>query len=663
MKRYQYGNVIATDAVVEPVEAATGELKEFSVKKTEGAIVFTYEMDKETAVYGLGEQVRGINKRGWKYVSDCADDPVHSEEKHSLYASHNFLVVDGKERFGVFFDTPAKVVFDIGYTKSNVMEITTDTDVDVYIVEGSSLLEIVKKFRHAIGKSFIAPIWAFGYQQSRWGYMNESDIRTVVDRYDEIDIPLDTVYLDIDYMERFKDFTVDKERFPDLKGLSDELKKDNIRLIPIIDAGVKIEDGYDIYEEGVEKGYFCKEADGENFVGAVWPGKVHFPDFCNKEAREWFGHKYKVLTDMGMEGFWNDMNEPAIFYSEKGLNEALDFFQTIEDRNLGVYDFFKLGDVLNGVKNSPKDYSSFYHNIDGKQICHDKVHNIYGYMMTRAAGEAFEDLRPEKRTLMFSRASYIGAHRYGGVWMGDNMSWWSHILLHLKMMPSLNMCGFMYMGADMGGFGTHCTEDLMLRWVALGIFTPLMRNHSALGTREQEFYQFENIAAFRNMTKFRYRLIPYLYSEYMKAVLNDEMMYIPFAFAYPDDKQAKHIEDQLLVGDSLMIAPVYEQNATGRTVYLPEEMILVRLTKDGELLTKVLDKGYHYVEVDIEEVVFYIRKGKVLPLCETAKRVAELDFENLAFIGYTEGGSYQYYMDDGVSKDYDLNKYVTKIMV
>ena len=284
MKRYQYGNVIATDAVVEAVETATGEIKEFSVKKTEESIVFTYEMDKETAVYGLGEQVRGINKRGWKYINDCADDPVHSEEKNSLYAAHNFLVVDGKERFGVFFDTPAKAVFDIGYTKTNVMEITTATDVDVYIVEGNSLLEIVKKFRHAIGRSFFAPIWAFGYQQSRWGYMNESDIRNVVERYEEIDIPLDTVYLDIDYMERFKDFTVDKERFPDLKGLSDELKEDNIRLIPIIDAGVKIEDGYDIYEEGVEKGYFCKEADGENFVGAVWPGKVHFPDFCNKEA-------------------------------------------------------------------------------------------------------------------------------------------------------------------------------------------------------------------------------------------------------------------------------------------------------------------------------------------------------------------------------------------
>lgn len=663
MKRYQYGNVVKTDAVVEAVEVTAGELKEFSVKKTDEAIVFTYIMDKETAVYGLGEQIRGINKRGWKYISDCADDPVHSEEKHSLYASHNFLVVDGKERFGVFFDTPAKAVFDIGYTKTNVMEITTDTDVDVYIVEGDSILDIVKRFRRAIGKSFVAPIWAFGYQQSRWGYMNENDIRTVVDRYQEHDIPLDTVYMDIDYMERFKDFTVDKERFPDLKRFSDELKKDHIRLIPIIDAGVKIEEGYDIYEEGVEKGYFCKEADGENFVGAVWPGKVHFPDFCNKEAREWFGNKYKVLTDMGIEGFWNDMNEPAIFYSEKGLNEALDFFQSIENRNLDIYEFFKLGDVLNGVKNSPADYSSFYHNIDGKNVCHDKVHNMYGYMMTRAAGEAFETLRPEQRTLMFSRASYIGAHRYGGVWMGDNMSWWSHILLHLKMMPSLNMCGFMYMGADMGGFGTHCTEDLMLRWLALGIFTPLMRNHSALGTREQEFYQFENIAAFRNMTKFRYRLVPYLYSEYMKAVLNDEMMYVPFAFAYPDDKKAKHVEDQLLVGDSLMIAPVYEQNATGRTVYLPEEMMLVRLTKCGDLLIKVLEKGYHFIEVDVEEVVFYIRKGKVLPLCESANRVEELDFENLTFIGYTEGATYQYYMDDGVSKDYNLDKYMTEITV
>ena len=152
---------------------------------------------------------------------------------------------------------------------------------------------------------------------------------------------------------------------------------------------------------------------------------------------------------------------------------------------------------------------SFYHNVNGEQIRHDKVHNLFGYNMTRSAGEAFERISPDKRILMFSRSSYIGMHRYGGIWTGDNCSWWSHILLNLKMMPSLNMCGFLYTGADLGGFGANTTRDLLLRWLALGVFTPLMRNHAALGTREQEPYQFEHIEDFRNVIGVRYRLVPY----------------------------------------------------------------------------------------------------------------------------------------------------------
>ena len=200
---------------------------------------------------------------------------------------------------------------------------------------------------------------------------------------------------------------------------------------------------------------------------------------------------------------------------------------------------------LNGIANNSEDYCRFYHNVNGEKIRHDKVHNLFGYNMTRAAGEAFRRIDPQKRFLMFSRSSYIGMHRYGGIWMGDNKSWWSHILLNLKMLPSLNMCGFLYTGADLGGFGADTTRDLVLRHMALGVFTPLMRNHAALGTREQECYQFENIEDFRNVVNVRYRLVPYLYSEYMKAALNDDMYFKPLGFVYPDDKMAVRIEDQL----------------------------------------------------------------------------------------------------------------------
>lgn len=272
--------------------------------------------------------------------------------------------------------------------------------------------------------------------------------------------------------------------------------------------------------------------------------------------------------------------------------------------------------------------------------------------MTRAAAEAFEKIAPDKRFLMFSRSSYIGMHRYGGIWTGDNKSWWSHILLNLKMMPSLNMCGILYTGADLGGFGDDTTRDLMLRWLALGVFTPLMRNHSALGTREQECYQFENIEDFRHIIGVRYRLIPYLYSEYMKAALNDDMMFRPLAFAYPDDAMAVQVEDQLMLGNEVMIAPVYTQNAKGRYVYLPEEMKFIKFLPDGTISEQILDAGHHYVEIALNEVPLFVRKDKCIPVAKAAQNVDTIDTSHLELIGYKDA-EYMLYDDDGVHKDYE----------
>jgi alpha-glucosidase len=312
----------------------------------------------------------------------------------------------------------------------------------------------------------------------------------------------------------------------------------------------------------------------------------------------------------------------------------------------------ELGEKVGSLANSPKDYKRFYHQVNGERIRHDYVHNLFGYNMTRAAGEAFDRIDPDKRFLIFSRSSYIGMHRYGGIWTGDNKSWWSHILLNLKMMPSLNMCGFLYTGADLGGFGSDATRDLVLRWLALGVFTPLMRNHAALGTREQECYQFENIEDFRGVIETRYRLIPYLYSEYMKAALNDDMYFKPLAFVYPDDSFAVTVEDQMMLGNEIMIAPVYTQNAKGRYVYLPEEMLFVKFSKDGQLTQEVLEKGHHYIEVALNEVPMFIRSGKCIPLADAAQSVEELNTEKLTMIGY-EGAQYTLYEDDGTHKDYD----------
>ena len=634
IRKYEFGNPYVTGAVVCDVQKSAGIPEGFAFDESKET--FTYALNEKDMIFGLGETVRGINKRGWIYVSNNADDPVHDENKTSLYASQNFLIVDdGSRAFGIFVDNPGSVTFDIGYTDMNVMSIHPENnDTSFYVINGDSPLEIVASFRELVGKSYVPPIWAFGYGQSRWGYKTADDIRTVAKRYKELGIPLDMIYMDIDYMQDFKDFTVNPERFPDFENFVKEMKEEGIHLVPIIDAGVKIEDGYDVYEEGKAKGYFCKKEDGSNLVAAVWPGKVHFPDFLNDDARAWFGEKYKILTDAGIEGFWNDMNEPAIFYTEDHLKEVFEQVKEFENKELDIWGFFNFKDVVSSIANNPEDYRRFYHDFNGRKVRHDKVHNLYGFYMTRSASEAFDKICPDKKILMFSRASYTGMHRYGGVWTGDNTSRWSHLLMNIQMMPALSMNGFVFSGADIGGFGGNTTEDLVMRWIAFGIFTPLFRNHSALGTREQELYQFERTDDFKNLIELRYALVPYIYSEFMKAVDNNGMYMKPLYFEYRNDERCREVEDQLLVGDSIMIAPVYEQNRTGRNVYLPEEMKLVRFRSYDDYDTEVLAKGDHYVKAALNEVLVFIRPGKELPLAKPERQVEKIDMKDLEVIRF-----------------------------
>lgn len=632
IKKYTCGTPINTEAVVKTFQSEGLGSFPFEHSLTEDKFSFTFTMEPDDIVYGLGEAPRGINKRGWVYESYCSDDPFHTETKSSLYAAHNFILLAGGKNIGVFVDFPARVRWDIGYTRQDTCVVTLDgTDFDIYVITGEKPLDIIREFRAAIGKSYVPPKWAFGYQQSRWSYHNAEAVDSVIENYDKAGIPLDCVYLDIDYMDSYKDFTINDAAFPDFASYVEGKREQGIHLIPIIDAGVKKEDGYGVYEEGKAKGYFCKKADGSNFEAGVWPGVCAFPDFLDPEVRRWFGEKYKTLTDMGIDGFWNDMNEPALFYSVDGIEKALDKAAALKGENLDLSRFFNLKDTFMGLSNSQEDYSSIYHNIDGEQVNHQRVHNLYGANMTKAAGEYFEREFGKGKILMFSRASYVGAHRSSGIWFGDNHSWWSHILLNLKMLPSANMCGFLYCGADLGGFNENATRDLVLRFLALGVFTPLMRNHSALGTRDQEGYRFERPEDFRDVIQVRYRLIPYLYDTFVKASETDSMIFRPLSLDYPDDPVARECETQLMLGDECMIAPVYEQNASGRTVYLPEDMTFVKLS--GEKVEKQeLKKGLHYVKVALNEVPLFIKKGKSIPLCKPAMRTRDLKWEDVSVV-------------------------------
>ncbi|OHD16954.1 MAG: alpha-glucosidase [Spirochaetes bacterium GWD1_27_9] len=665
---FRFGYPFHTNATLIKLEESnlmkTNTVKFFDVEiGDKSEIILTYKLNKKDIVYGLGENLGGLNKRGKKYRLFANDDPLHTPEKEALYGSHPFLIIDGKKSFGFFIDYPSEILFDIGFTDFDTLKITIlKAEFDLYIFDSENKKDIIKEYLQLTGTPYIPPKWAFGFQQSRWSYYDSKAVQEVANSFRKKDIPCDAIYLDIDYMDSYKVFTVDDKKFPDFTNLVSQLKEDGFKLIPIIDPGVKVEEGYDIYEEGKDKGYFCKKQDGTDFIGTVWPGQTNFPDFINPEVRKWWGNLYKKIVDCGVEGFWNDMNEPAIFFTPDGLSGFKEEYEKIKDNPNVGFDFFKIKDKVLGISNRGEDYKNFYHNANGKKICHYDLHNLYGFNMCLATSEGFKTFQPNKRYFLLSRSSYAGLHRFCAIWMGDNQSWWEHMLGHIKMLISLNMCGFFYTGADVGGFGGNSSPEMVIRWMQLGAFTPLYRNHSALGTRQQEPYAFDSDTEdiIRNIIKFRYALIPYIYSEFMRSVIELSPFISALAFNFSDDT-SKNIEDQFMFGSSLMVCPIYTPNTRGRFVYLPDvKWLKWNVSKYDERKFKVFNKGSYFIDTKLDEIPVFLKENTLILMGKPSNYVGEKETKELSVIGFvTDRASFSYYDDDGISNSYNDGKFST----
>ena len=650
--RYELGKRIITDSVIKEYQYSDLKLLNhyFDMQLNDDEYILSRNLNKDDKIYGLGENVKGINKRGCIFKSFNEDDPDITEDRTSLYASHNFLIISSCDNvFGVFIDTPSVVSYDLGFTNLDKLVIKSNGGFDLYIIEESCELVVIKSFREMIGKSYIAPFWAFGVAQSRWGYKTKEDLEEVINGFKEKNIPLDMLFCDIDCLEEFEDFTFNDTFYKDGKidkSFFEGLKKKNIHFIPIVDAAVKVKKGYFLYEELINCKAYCFDLDGKPYIVGVWPGDSLLPDYLSKSGQDVFGEGYKKYLDLGIDGFWNDMNEPALFYGKGQINKFADHLKNINYDKFNEMDFYIIRDKVNQIKNNIEDYKGFYHKYDlaysdNNIINHYDVHNMYGYKMVEAASRYFEkynkDNNLNKKYLLFSRSSMIGSHRYSGIWTGDNAAYWEHLLLNLKMMPSLNMCGYLYSGADIGGFGHNASEDLLLRWMALGIFTPLFRNHTCNWVRAKDYHLMQRTNIIRNILSIRYALLPYIYSEYIKAVNDNKLLFTPLSFVFRDDERCIDIEDELLFGDSLLIAPVYKQNANGRMVYLPVDSLEIRMKNGKEYETRKLSKGDHYIKVDIEEVVFFLLDGQCLPLTkinniDDIKNIESLNYNDLVFI-------------------------------
>lgn len=657
MKAYRNGKPFDTEAVIKKIENYKNilEIEEFEIREEEGKILIKREMLDGDRIWGLGETMGNTDKRAGLYRTFCTDESEHNPDKEALYGAHPFFIVDGDERFGVFIDYPGEIIFDIGKKERTILEISIGLDFDIYIFEEKKLLDISREYIRLTGMPYAPPKWAFGYQQSKWGYERGEEVKELVDRFRKEEIPCDAIYLDIDYMKDLKIFTVNDEKFNDLPGMINYAKERGIKFIPIVDPGIKIEKDYDLYEEGIENEYFCKDKNGENFKAAIWPGLSHMPDFINPKTQEWWGELYKRFTDIGIEGFWNDMNEPAFFYTPRGMKELYDSIDELrKDENPGFKIFFAKM-MYEKIQNSKEDFKAFYH-IDkhGEKINHIDIHNLYGTFMSRATIKGLKKENPERRPFLISRSSYSGLHRDCGIWTGDNKSYWEHILLNIKMQISLSMVGFNYTGADIGGFMGSADAELMIRWSQLAVFTPLFRNHSAIYTRKQEPWAFDEntLKIIKETIKTRYSLFTFIYSEFMKASLNYEPLVKSMNFYY-EDKDLAEIDDQFVFGNNIIVAPVYRANSKKRMIYLPEgKYLYMRLSDSKSRKMKLIEGGASYLDVDLNEIPIFIKENSLIIFNESLNYIDEHEINNLDIIAFVKDELEYYLFEDDNNYDY-----------
>jgi alpha-glucosidase len=453
-----------------------------------------------------------------------------------------------------------------------------------------------------------------GYQQCRWSYFPEEQVRQLAAEFRRRRIPCDAIYLDIHYLDGYRVFTWDPERFPDPPRLLADLRQQGFRTISLIDPGVKVDPGYHVHDEGVTQERFCQMPDGTLFQGPVWPGRCYFPDFTNPEVRAWWGDLYQPLLEAGVSGFWNDMNEPAIFGGDMPKNLA--------------------------------------HCYEGRGANHGEIHNVYGFQMVRASAEGLGRLRPEKRVPLISRSGYAGVQRYALVWTGDNHSTWEDLELSVSMCLNLGLSGVAFCGPDTGGFAGDCDGELLARWTQVGALMPFFRNHSALGTVNQEPWVFgepyESIC--RRWIELRYELLPYIYSAAWQAAEHGLPMMRPLALAFPEDERTHGMGDQFLFGDALLAAPVSRPGQRARSVYLPGGQWYDFWS--GERL-----EGEVQADAPLERMPLYVRAGTVLPRGPVMQYSDELQPEAMQLHIYPGEGESWLYQDDGHSRDYETGAF------
>jgi alpha-glucosidase len=598
------GNVISED-------------EEIGYGWTQDHTIFTAKKAQDENFYGFGEKTGHLNKKGSLQSMWNTDVYApHVPEIVELYQSIPFFIsTKGETVYGLFLDNPGKTEFDM--TDNDGYKISCRSgDLEYYFLSGASMKDIVGQYTFLTGRMPIPPKWAIGYHQSRYSYETDLEVRELAANFRAKEIPCDVIYLDIHYMDEYRVFTWHPTRFPQPEKLLTDLRQDGFRVVPIVDPGVKKDPKYFVYREGVTHEHFCKYLEGETYIAPVWPGDSAFPDFTNTQTQEWWGAKHEGYVKAGIEGIWNDMNEPAIFNETKTMDVHV------------------------------------MHGNDGQPKTHGELHNHYGLLMSKATYEGLKNQMDGKRPFVLTRAGYSGIQKYAAVWTGDNRSFWEHLQMSIPMILNMGLSGIAFAGADVGGFAHHSNGELLARWTQAGAFLPYFRNHSAIGFVRQEPWSYGETyeAVVKKYIEMRYVFLPHLYTLFREASVSGLPVVRPLVLEYPQDAKTHNLGDQFLFGDSILIAPVTQPDTDYRAVYLPAGTWIDYHT--GE----VLEGGRAVLaQAPLDVLPMYVKAGAIFATGNVIQHAGEQ--QDITFQVYAGNGSYEFYEDDAVTFAYETGAY------
>lgn len=579
-------------------------------------VIDTKTIQSGEAFFGLGDKPCQLNIRGKRLQLWGSDTYGFGKDTDPIYKNIPFFLgLHKKLGYGIFFDNTYRTFFDFGQERKNAYSFWAQGgEMNYYFIYGPQLMKVVETFTQMTGKPELPPLWALGYQQSKWSYYPESKVRTLAQEFRQHKIPCDVIHLDIDYMEGYRCFTWSKAHFPDPKKMISDLSDQGFKTVLIIDPGIKEDPDYFVYKEGVEKDLFCKRADGPLFRGSVWPGICSFPDFTNPKARAWWEDLFKGLIEDGVRGIWNDMNEPAVFEE---------------------------GTFPNDVR----------HDFDGHPCSHRKAHNVYGMQMVRATYNGIKKFLKPHRPFAITRSAYAGAQRYGAVWTGDNIANWEHLKIANIQCQRLSTSGISFAGSDIGGFVEKPEGELYTRWIQMAVFHPFFRTHTSGDHGDKEPWTFgsEYEGIVRKFIELRYQLLPYIYSTFWQYCEYGTPMLRSGFLINQNDMEAYNRQEEFFLGDHMMICPISQSKVEGRWLYLPQGT-WYNYWDD----TQYIDAGELWVKSQLDQIPFFIKAGAVIPHYPVQQYVGELNIETLTLHVYygEEVTKSQLYEDAGDGYEY-----------